>query len=130
MTYQFSKSSLEKLATCHPDLQVVLHEAIKLSDFTILDGHRGEMEQNAAFAAGKSKLKFPDSKHNSLPSNAVDIAPVPLDWGNFARFAYLAGVVMALAHTRNIKMRWGGDWDADGEISDNKFNDLPHFELL
>jgi peptidoglycan LD-endopeptidase CwlK len=29
-----------------------------------------------------------------------------------------------------IEIRWGGDWDGDGDLSDHKFNDLPHFELI
>jgi len=28
-----------------------------------------------------------------------------------------------------IRLRWGGDWDGDTELDDNKFDDLPHFEL-
>jgi hypothetical protein len=28
-----------------------------------------------------------------------------------------------------INLRWGGDWDQDWEVKDNKFDDFPHFEL-
>lgn len=127
--YKFSKESEQKLATCHPKLQQLLRAVIEQVDFTILDGHRGQAEQNAAFAAGRSKLKFPQSKHNKVPSMAVDIAPYPIDWKNSARFAYLAGVVLATARAMKIDVRWGGDWNKNGELGDNKFNDLPHFEL-
>jgi hypothetical protein len=48
-------------------------------DFKILCGHREEKEQNEAFNKGNSKLKWPQSKHNSLPSLAVDIAPFPVN---------------------------------------------------
>jgi len=27
-------------------------------------------------------------------------------------------------------VRYGGDWDNDKEISNNRYNDLVHFELL
>jgi len=29
----------------------------------------------------------------------------------------------------NVSVRWGGDWDSDGEIADNSFDDLVHVEL-
>jgi hypothetical protein len=128
--YQFSKQSEQRLQTCHADLQKVLHGAIKLINFTIIEAERNEPAQNAAFAAGKSKLKYPHSKHNHRPSLAVDIAPFPLDWNNRERFALLAGVMLATAASLGIRLRWGGDWNANGEMSDNKFDDLPHFELI
>jgi peptidoglycan L-alanyl-D-glutamate endopeptidase CwlK len=28
-----------------------------------------------------------------------------------------------------IKIRWGGDWDSDGDINDNRFDDLVHVEI-
>lgn len=35
---KFGKQSLDRLATCHTDLQKVMNEAIKHYDFTILYG--------------------------------------------------------------------------------------------
>ena len=29
----------------------------------------------------------------------------------------------------DINLRWGGDWDQDTEVKDNRFDDLGHFEL-
>ena len=29
-----------------------------------------------------------------------------------------------------IKIRWGGDWDSDTQVNDNKFDDLVHFEEI
>ena len=37
---------------------------------------------------------------------------------------------MGVASQMGIKIRWGGDWDRDTDLSDNRFNDLPHFELM
>ena len=42
----------------------------------------------------------------------------------------MAGFVMGIANTVGIKLRWGGDWDKDTELKDNKFNDLGHFEII
>ena len=128
--YKFSDASERKLQACHPDLQAVLRKAIALTNFTILESSRDESSQNAALAAGKSKLKYPQSKHNHSPSLAVDIAPYPVDWKNRERFSFLAGVILATAASMNINLRWGGDWDKNGEIAENKFDDLPHFELI
>lgn len=127
---QFSKASLGKLSTCHLDLQRLMHAVIKRTDITILCGHRGEKEQNEAFRKGNSKLKFPKSKHNSRPSRAVDIAPHPIDWNNHQRFRDAAKIVLEEAKKLNISVRWGGDWDGDGQTSDEKFVDMPHFELI
>lgn len=126
----FGPASLERLSNVHPELRRVMDEVIKHVDFTVLCGHRGEEEQNMAFAQGKSKLKWPDGKHNTLPSRAVDIAPYPVNWENVREFYLFAGFVLGVANQIGVQLRWGGDWDRDWDILDNRFNDLPHFELL
>ena len=128
----FGKKSRERLLQCDLELQEILQEAIKHFDFTITCGHRTEKEQNALFNATPkvTKVEWPKSKHNSYPSQAVDIAPYPVDYTDRERFTYLAGLVMGIAKMKDIPLRWGGDWDADTELKDNDFDDLPHFELL
>jgi peptidoglycan L-alanyl-D-glutamate endopeptidase CwlK len=126
----FSKSSTLKLASCHPDLQNLFVEVIKHYDCTIICGYRGEKEQTEAFETGKSQLKFPLSKHNQMPSNAVDVVPYPIDWLDLNRFYHFAGFVQATAKAMGIKVRWGGDWDGDLIFKNEKFKDLPHFELV
>ena len=113
---------MQKLSTCDNRLQVLFYEVIKEFDCTILCGHRGEAEQNAAYASGNSKLKYPKSKHNSLPSMAVDVAPYPIDWLDLKRFKELSEVVKKKAAELNIGIVWGGDW--------KKFPDAPHYELI
>jgi peptidoglycan L-alanyl-D-glutamate endopeptidase CwlK len=119
---KFSIKSMQKLSTCDNRLQVLFYEVIKEFDCTILCGHRGEAEQNAAYASGNSKLKYPKSKHNSLPSMAVDVAPYPIDWLDLKRFKELSEVVKKKAAELNIGIVWGGDW--------KKFPDAPHYELI
>ena len=126
----FGKSSQDKLATCDPRLQKVFNEVIKHFDCTVIEGHRGEAAQNKAFAEGKSKLKYPQSKHNKTPSLAADVLPYPIDWNDTNRMRYFAGFVVGIAATMGIKIRWGGDWNQNTELKDNSFNDLPHFELV
>jgi len=119
----FSKQSIEKLKSCHQDLQDVLTEAVKLTDFTVLCGHRGEKEQNQAFENGTSKLRYPNSRHNKVPSEAVDCAPWPVSWEvkDEHRFYFMAGIILAVANYLGKQIVWGGSWQG--------FKDLPHFEL-
>lgn len=125
----FSARSRANLETCHEDLQRLFGEVIKHYDCTILCGHRGEEEQNEAFRQGRSQLQFPQSKHNSLPSIAVDVAPYPIDWDNRSRFYHFGGLVLGISIGMGIPIRWGGDWDMDTDLNDQSFFDLPHFEL-
>lgn len=126
----FSQRSKDKLATCHPLLQDLFNEIIKTIDCTILDGHRGRAEQNRLHKLKRSRVKYPDSKHNADPSNAVDVAPYPIDWTNIHRFYMFVGYVRAKADQLNIPIRCGADWDSDWLTGDQTFDDLPHFELI
>lgn len=131
---KLSLVSINRLATCDPRLQIVCEIAIEIMDFAVISGHRNQADQDAAFAAGTSKIKWPNGKHNKNPSQAVDLAPYPLDWSNkpkaVARFYLLAGVILAVADILRIKIRWGGDWDGDWDLFDQNFDDLGHFEIV
>ena len=81
-----SARSIERLETCDQRLVAVVNEVVKHFDCTILEGWRSEEDQNEAFRTGKSKLKYPEGKHNKQPSFAVDVAPYPVDWENLDRF--------------------------------------------
>ena len=134
--YNFSQRSLDNLAQCHVDLKTIFEVVILFFDCSIICGHRGQAEQTEAFNAGKSKLKYPQSKHNQKPSMAVDAVPYPVDWNDTDRMRYFAGHVMAIAHMLkqmgaiSHDLRWGGDWNRNTQLKDNTFNDLPHFELI
>jgi len=125
---KYSKTSLERLATCHPDIQRIFKMVIKSFDHSILCGRRPKSDQDRAYSEGRSKVRYPDSTHNKTPSDAVDAAPYPINWKNTKRFYYFGGFVMGIAFALGIKLRWGGDWDMDTEVKDNTFNDLVHFE--
>ena len=132
---QYSKTSLGKLEACHDDLQTIFNEVVKYFDNSIICGHRTEEKQNAAYKKGYSKLKYPKSKHNKLPSMAVDAIPFPISWDDHDRMRYFAGVVKGIAWMLRERgeishdIRWGGDWDMDTDLADNRFQDLVHFEL-
>lgn len=129
----FGGASKAQLATCHPRLQRVLIEAIKYVDFSVVEGHRGKDAQNAAYAKGLSKLKWPNGNHNATPSRAADVAPFPIDWSEkataLARFAFVSGVIHACAKQLGIKIRFGWDWNRNLDPRDESFLDWPHVEL-
>ncbi len=105
-------------------------EVIKHYDCTIICGHRTKEQQEKAYKDGNSKVQFPHGRHNKKPSNAVDVAPYPIDWNDRDRFHLFAGFVLGIAASMGKTLRWGGDWDMDKDLKDNKFDDLVHFELI
>jgi len=130
---EFSKKSKGILSTCDGKLVQVMEMAILVVDFSVLCGLRGEEEQNYLYRMGFSKVPYPNSRHNAIPpkkSEAIDIAPYPLDWSDTEKFYYVAGVVMGIAGFLGVKLRWGGDWDMDQDLHDQSFMDLGHFELV
>lgn len=133
---KFSQDSFSKLSTCHIDLQTLFYEVVKTFDCQILDGHRNQVDQEQDFIAGHTKLHFPYGKHNTLPSNAVDVSPFPVDWKNTKRFYWFAGYVIGIAQKLkdegkiNHSISWGGNWDGNIELNEQSFNDLVHFEII
>ncbi|NJM09401.1 MAG: M15 family metallopeptidase [Bdellovibrionaceae bacterium] len=86
----------------------------------VICGHRGEREQNEAFAVGKSQLKWPRSKHNLKPSRAMDVCPAPIDWNNTPAFREMCLRIERIAKALGIRVRLGRDFS---------FSDWPHVEL-
>lgn len=134
MKYKFGTRSLDKLYDVNYGLQSIMQAAINtgIMDFSITEGHRGKAEQNRYYKYGKSKVQWPKGKHNKIPSEAVDVVPFingKASW-NKLHCCVLAGVVLACASKLGISVRWGGNWDMDGEpITDQDFQDLVHFEI-
>tara|TARA_B100000519_G_scaffold16372_1_gene12083 strand:- start:8310 stop:8699 length:390 start_codon:yes stop_codon:yes gene_type:complete len=126
---KFGKKSKMVLSTCEKDLQKVFNEVIKHVDCSVIEGHRSEKRQNELFEKGFTKVKYPNGRHNSYPSRAVDVVPYPIDWDDRERFHLFAGFVLATARSMGITLRWGGDWNMNFQVDDNKFDDFPHFEL-
>lgn len=126
---RFGRSSKKQLKTCNKSLQELFNEVIKHFDCTIIEGYRNESDQNSAVANGFSKAMYPNGRHNKLPSDAVDVAPYPIDWDDTERFIYFAGFVKGIASQMDINIIWGGDWNNNTQLKDNNFQDLVHFEL-
>lgn len=124
--YQFGTKSTDRLMTCDPRIIAVLYTAIRNSpiDFAVTCGFRNEHDQNQRFRDGTSKLEWPYSKHNKIPSLAVDVEPWPIDYEDIERYHRLAGVLLTVASMLGVPLFWAGD------SSDPWFKyDLAHYEL-
>jgi peptidoglycan L-alanyl-D-glutamate endopeptidase CwlK len=137
---KFGRRSKERLGTCCKQLQEVCAKALSYSvfDFSIIEGHRTVERQKELYDEGRSQIDGTKKKgkHNYKPSLAVDILPYPSTingvnvWNDKQRFCVLAGLIYAAASELGYKIRWGGDWDGDGNNADSTFHDLPHFEII
>ena len=137
---QWGKKSIERLDGLDPLLRQVLDRALsyQILDISIIQTVRSKEEQDEYFRTGKSKVKWPNGKHNvtedSPLAKAADVAPyIPgrgVSW-NKLHCCVLAGIILAAAKEEEVAIRWGGNWDMDSEpITDQDFQDLVHFELV
>lgn len=126
----FGTKSREKLHELDHELRHILEAAILEVDFSVIWTYRDKEQQNIENEAGRSKLRYPNSKHNRKPAKAFDIIPYP--WGyeaNYKQFFEMATYVLAAASKRGVKLRWGGHWKnftGHGEYD----RDWAHFEEI
>lgn len=132
MMGQLTQASVEKLRSVDPRLAQVVRDVASVIDIYVVTGHRDKADQDEAYQTGASDLQWPHSKHNKLPSLAVDLAPKPLDWDDRDRFILLAGAMLGAAAAHGLTLRWGGAWHGwengyeDGVLD----TDLGHFEIM
>lgn len=147
---EYSTISAARLATAHPDLQIVFNNVIRHWDCTVLYGHRTKKEQFKLFNIGRiwDDIKHwvivgdtvtncdgyqIKSDHNYMPSLAVDVVPYPIDWKNTKRMIRFIGFVQGVAQSMKAEGKIthdivsGADWDNDTYMTDHQFSDLPHF---
>lgn len=130
MSFNFSKRSKDNLATCHLPLQKLAKAALATSpiDFVVIQGHRSKADQDKAVASGASKLRWPKSKHNAMPSYAFDAIPYPVNWADLEAFKVLGAHIKATWEAmpeedkEGYKLEWGGDWA--------RFVDFPHYQIV
>lgn len=123
---KFSKTSSDRLSTCHPDLQLIFNEVIKTHDCTIICGARTLEEQQKASKGGFSKIdgitkksEHQVSKEKPL-STAVDALPCPISWSDTKGHKEFSNFVLSKAKDLGIDLVWGGNW---------KMRDNPHYQL-
>lgn len=142
----WNERSKQQRATLVASLRLLMDDALRLSQvpFQLVQGARSIEQQQAYFDAGKSKINpkayadrnklYADAKHVTGPGMplaravdiVIDVKGKPYDT---AHLCYVAGVVMCVARMRGMTIRWGGNFDRDGEILEQSFDDLPHFEV-
>ncbi len=137
MKYDYSNKSSLILSKASHNIQLVFYEALAMGliDITAIESRRAKARQNRLFAIGKSEKQWPYSRHNIHNpgdlAHAVDAAPYVNGKAsdNWYHCIYLAGVIQACGQKLGIPIRWGGNWDRDGEpITDQEFQDLWHYE--
>jgi len=121
-------TDIKKLMKVASKLAIVVAAVSIQCPLMVIEGFRREKRQNELFRSGHSKLPFPQSKHNIQPAEAVDIAPLPLDWQDRDRFMCLAGAMWQASQRLGVALRWGGDWNRAGD-GNTGFDDLGHYEL-
>ena len=131
---QFTEKEKQRLELINPSLQKVILRAAEKVPIFVVCGHRDQHAQDLAFAQGFSKVKFPNSKHNksvypAYKSDAVDLCPYPIDWNNHSKFYEIYREMQNAADALGIKIRSGADFNQDGNLTNDKWIDLPHHEL-
>ena len=122
-----NQASHDKLKECHPDLVRLMLRVDQIYPIHVICGFRGEKDQNHAFENKKSKLQYPNSKHNKRPSLAVDVVPDPdrnaktISWVDLMAFEIMCLAIESVADDLKIKIRLGRDFS---------FKDWPHVELV
>jgi peptidoglycan L-alanyl-D-glutamate endopeptidase CwlK len=128
--FKFGARSLRELQGVHPDLVAVVNRALELSkvDFAVTDGVRTLAEQQAFFAAGATKTM----KSRHLGGFAVDvvacIGPKKISYSEIL-MKQIKDAMFQAAKELKVPIRWGGDWNCNGDSGDETFVDMPHFEL-
>ena len=146
MVNKWGIKSKKELDTLHVDLVIICNDVLKTINISVIEGWRGKDLQDFYYKAGKSKVNFPNGKHNKVDlkgepeSMAVHLMvwfkfKPHIDWTAIKQMYFLAGYVIATAEklykksTINHLIRWGGDWDKDFDVREKQWDDLTHFEL-
>jgi peptidoglycan L-alanyl-D-glutamate endopeptidase CwlK len=149
--YSYGRASQAALVTAHHDLQIIMADVIEVYDVQIIQGARTIEEQIRNITRGVSKTLNSDhiprnedgEYDSSAPAMALDVVPYasgvnpwPLDSDTPVvrqkkahRFYYMQGIIYRVAHEHGIAIQQGIDWDMDGDLFDQSFDDLPHVAL-
>ncbi len=129
--FRLSAKSLERLDGVHPDLVAVVEFAIRVSpvDFGIprTGGVRTREMQRSLVDSGKSGTMR--SRH--LTGHACDVFAYVNGKATWApvHIMKIHAAFEAAGNALEVPLRWGGNWDGDGDIREPGENDLVHHEL-
>lgn len=128
----------ERLRGVDSRLVDVVHDAALRCPrkFIVVEGLRTVQRQQELYAQGRTKpgkivTWTLNSKH--IDGKAVDLAPAKqdgsIDWNDISAFDAIAKAMFAAASFLEYRIRWGADWDSDGNPRERGETDSPHFEL-
>lgn len=132
--------------------------AITEQDFVVIEGVRSREQCMINYGKGRTVAQLSaknipakyarpnDSKvtwlKNPFASKhcdglAVDICPYPVDWSDLKKFDKIAKAMFEAEKqlktegqiSQNTNLRWGADWDNDGNKRERGESDSPHFEI-
>ncbi len=134
MAFVLGKTSLARLKGVDETLVNVVKRAIEISavDFTVMEGVRTLERQRELYAQGRTapgKIVTWTMKSRHIEGKAVDLVPYPLDWNDLDKFDKIKDAMFQAARELDVNLRWGADWDGDGNYREKGEYDSPHFEL-
>lgn len=148
----YGRASRSVFETIHHDLQIIATDLIEVYDVSLIGGARTVERQIENIRRRVSKTL--DSRHiprddqgrydPNAPAMALDLVPYakgvnPWPQDSDApdvrqkkahRFYFAQGIIFQIAATHGIEIRQGIDWNRDADLFDQKFDDLPHVELV
>ena len=150
--FVLSKFSLGRLNGVDANLVKVVQRAIEITpqDFMVVEGVRSKEQCYINYGKGRTvaqctakgvPAKYAQPKlakvtwlNNPLSSKhvsgkAVDLVPYPVNWNDLTKFDQVAKAMFAAAKELGVSIRWGADWDNDGNYREKGEYDSPHFEL-
>jgi peptidoglycan L-alanyl-D-glutamate endopeptidase CwlK len=129
--WRFSAASLKRMVGVHPDLVAVAHYALRVSpiDFLVTPtgGVRSQTQQLELVRKGVSRT----TRSRHLTGHAIDV----VSWKKGKASWTLPDALLVhqafadASRALSVPLRWGGDWDGDGDWKDERFLDAFHHEL-
>ena len=105
----------DKLTQADPTLAGWFHWAKSSHpDLHVSWSNRDQASQESAFIAGTTKLHFPNSAHNSLPSKALDVFQIN-DQGQAIWDRSFLSALNDETKAAGYTLRWGGQWPTLGD---------------
>ena len=102
-------------------------------DIVVTEGIRDLATQKKYLAEGKSKtLKSKHLANAHGLSQAIDLAfsiNGKINWNDTTWLTKAGLHFEAYFKAKNTKATWGGDWNKNGNTKDEKFLDMPHYQL-
>ncbi len=144
MSFGFGDRSRKNLVGVNPRMILVAERAIEIGeqDFFVNEGVRSVARQKELYAQGRTKpgpkvTWTLNSNHFVNPAtgfgHAIDVYPFPFKNVDSKAYAakqkVVAQAMLKAAAELNTPIRWGADWDMDGNYGERGESDSPHFEL-